>query len=585
MLNLIKRFLTTVFIIAIVSFGYTFYSLNSFANDGMQNIEVWNKVIDNQGSVTLLGRINTDHRSRETKIAKLKQYTIDNQDLFKAIFIIPEEKRDLPILYKSDIEKKKQELSQFQFSKTLKFNKTNNIVKLKINSKDELSKLVNQNILYDLVEPHIHYTDTGISSVDVSSQLAWTRDQSDVSFPDIGPKQTGENQLIAILDTGIENQHPYLLQKVKYEACFQDHEIDDEENCSNGDTGKDSGLPCNEKYSGCFHGTFMAGIATGNGDNLKNPNNGIAKNADIFSLQVFSIKKNERAQTTEAEFSQALDLVHVYNILRKILKLIPLPPFELQQMASVNLSFGSGLFTSSCDGASVLSDIQTDIWELRYTYGVPTVISAGNGINTSSIGGNGVASPSCLSDAFTIGATTNGLASNTTLTNFSNGANGLIDISAPGDLTYSSILKSRFTPNQGILGGTSGAAAHVSGAFALINQVFPNDNFTLEDKFKVLNDVATPFNYTTFAGIIRSPIPPFNQIGFGPIAGNSKRLLLCKDYERTGVGEAGVDAPFNIGTWNCKSPPQLEAPKNPPFNSDWFKPFKIKCEYCPKYKK
>ncbi len=268
---------------------------------------------------------------------------------------------------------------------------------------------------------------------------------------------------------------------------------------------------------------------------------------------------------------------------RKVFTLIPNPPFQLPLMSAINLSFGSGIFTSSCDGLSALKDVQTDIWELRYTYDVPTVISAGNGFRSTSIGANGVASPGCLSDAFTIGATDNANPGATTFMGFSNGANGLIDISAPGDNTFSSLQDQKYTPNTGQPGGTSGAAAHVSGAFALMSEVFPLDNFKVQDRFKVLNDVATPFNYVNFAGIMNSPLPPFGLVGTGPIAGNSRRLFLCKDYERIGTGEGGVDAPFNIGTWQCKSPPKFEPPVSPGFNSDLFKIFRMNCNYCPSY--
>lgn len=591
MLRLLKFLLTALLGIGICTLSFAYYSVSKNSNNGVQTLEIWNNEIDKNGYIDLIGRLNDDHMLQATKVAKIKEYTNLHKDLLTAIFTVPEEKRELPYMYEKLIEEKKRKLEGYQLNKSLKFNKTNNMVKFRVTTKAEMRQINNSGIFFDIFQPHYYSTTTGPTSTVVSSQAAWSRDAGDASFPDTGVKQEGNNNIIAIIDTGVENVHPYLLDKVKYEACFQDNE--DEEDCKYGDTGKNAATPCPSKFGQCYHGTMMAGIAAGNGKAIKQENNGIAKNANIFAIQAFSTYSDDKicggpddcTFTTEAEYSQALDLVHIYNLFRKTFTLIPNPPFQLPLMSAVNMSFGSGVFMNSCDGLAALKDVQTDIWELRYTYDVPTVISAGNGFGSTNIGANGVGSPACLSDGFTVSATDNASNGATTLTGFSNGANNLTDISAPGALTFSSLSEQKFTPQEGRLGGTSGAAAHVSGAFSLMSEVFPNEKFKVEHRFKVLNDVAIPFAYANFAGVFTNPLPPNNTVGVGPVAGTSRRLFLCKDYQRTGTGDAGVDAPFNQGVWQCKTPPIFDSPKSPPFNSDLFKILRMNCEYCPVTKK
>jgi subtilisin family serine protease len=578
----------TLLLLALFFGGFFFYKTQSIFASEIQNPTEWQKIIDKEGSISLTGRINQDHTSKETKLSKLKEYANNNIDLFTAIFTVPEEKRELPVMYREEIENIQEKMKNYSFSKNTSFSKTNNLVTITVENSKELQELVNSNIFFDLEETAFANVETGPSAFDVQVGSAWLRERSDVSFPDRGEKQLGTDQLIAIIDMGVENTHPYLKDKVTFEACFQDN-YTSREDCADGETGTNTARPC--PADNCSHGTFMAGIAAGNGDRLKLTNSGIAKQANIYAIQVFGERDtNCRVitdkfcyQTSVKEYSQALDFVHIYNMVRKFYNQLPTTTVPIPQMSAVNMSFGGGVFNAFCDSNGSLFDVGVDIAELKYTYNVPTVISAGNGIGSTGIGGSGVGAPGCLREAVTVSATAN----NTTpvnLTGFSNAANTLTDISAPGDLTFSSLLGNSYTPDTGSLGGTSGAAAHVSGAFALLNEVFPNDVLTVDNKLKLLTEVGTPFNYFTFSGVMANPNPlsPNPFIGTGPVAGNSVRLRLCQDYERTGTGEAGDDAPFNVGTWRCKGFPEFTPPPAPSSRSpfDWLKPQKIQCKYC-----
>ncbi len=266
---------------------------------------------------------------------------------------------------------------------------------------------------------------------------------------------TGNGWTVAILDSGVDKTHKFLSGKVVYEACYStnDPANNKETLCPNGtesQIGSGAAAPCSG-VSNCDHGTHVSGIAAGK-DITYSTNGiyGVARDAQIIAIQVFTKKTADCGtslppclRTYDDDLISALtkvyDLRNTYNI------------------AAVNMSLGGGKNGSYCDGVA----IKTIIDNLK-SQNIAVVISAGNNGFC-----DGIEYPACVSSAIPVGSTTK-TDSRSSFSNYDPDFENYIF--APGSGILSSILGN----NYGSKSGTSMAAPHVTGAFAVIREFVGN---------------------------------------------------------------------------------------------------------------
>ena len=134
----------------------------------------------------------------------------------------------------------------------------------------------------------------------------------------------------------------------------------------------------------CQHGTHVAGIAAGNPSSGSNI--GVAKDADIIAIQVFTLfKKYDAALSWSTDQIKGLERVLALS--------------STYDIAAVNMSLGGGRYYDQpfCDSDNPA--IKAAIDNLRAA-GIATVISSGNEGYKDSMG-----APGCISSAVSVGAT------------------------------------------------------------------------------------------------------------------------------------------------------------------------------------
>ena len=260
----------------------------------------------------------------------------------------------------------------------------------------------------------------------------------------------GSGTTIAIIDTGVDAQHPFLGGRVIAEACFSSTVAGiSQSTCPNGtdlQVGPGAAAPCS--LGDCVHGTHVAGIAAGNGSSAGVAYSGVARNARLIAIQVFSVITDASSCGGIAPCAGAFssDIIGA-------LEYVYTSPAALN-VAAVNMSLGSTTSQTHCDD----SPYRPAIDNLR-GIGIASVVASGN-----SFAGDAISAPACVSSAVSVGATTQ----TNEVAIFSNVA-PFISLFAPGEGILSSVPGSGFTEFD----GTSMAAPHVSGAWAIIRQAAP----------------------------------------------------------------------------------------------------------------
>ncbi len=285
--------------------------------------------------------------------------------------------------------------------------------------------------------------DSAIQKADLDgSSKAKEKKSNDLIFA------TGKGAVVAVLDSGVDANHPALAGRVLPGACFSTTiEGNSQSLCPTGEDTEisaNAGLPCTN-IEGCEHGTHVSGIVAGNNAAMK----GVAPEANILPVIVFSRIDDPMEcgyaapclLAWNSDIMEALDWVSEQT--------------SQQNIVAVNLSLGSGSYSKPCDS----SPFKAPIDRLR-KMGVATIIAAGNNGYV-----NALNSPACVSSAVSVGA----IDEKKLPTYFTNVSPSLT-VFAPGWQILSAI------PGGGYerYSGTSMATPHVAGFWALAKSASPS---------------------------------------------------------------------------------------------------------------
>lgn len=341
---------------------------------------------------------------------------------------------------------------------------------------------------------------------------------------------TGGRYQVAIIDSGVDNQHNAFSGRIVTQACYVT-----DSSCpgsTNASTAAGSGDECTHSTD-CDHGTHVAGIAAGAA--FTGGHEGVARGAGIHAIKI--AQDNPSSSRWTAQFSSINNaLARVYT-----LKTTTHP-----KIVSVNLSIGTSTTFAPGSAACLSTNPTTNTWfSLLQAQGVAVVVAAGN--NGSS---TGMSFPGCLTTAFAIGATSDA----DSPASFTNSSSDL-RWWAPGVAIDSAVPT---TNNHASKQGTSMAAPHVTGAFALLRECVDGNGAPITNAAAAAHLDATGVNVTR-AGVTRKRInvldaatrtvnnndfaSPEVLTGNGPL--NDFDFTVCSDAE---PGEPG---PFSVdnGVW------------------------------------
>jgi len=243
---------------------------------------------------------------------------------------------------------------------------------------------------------------------------------------------TGAGVVIAVLDSGVDTDHPDLAGAIVHQACFldQDGTIDGVGFCPNG-SDRQVGPGAAEDDFG--HGTHVTGIAASRG-NVSGA--GVAPGASVEAIKV-------------------LDNSNTFYFVSEIIAALDYLITDRPDVRVVNMSLGTfATYPGDCDNASATTIAGAAAIDLLRGRGTVTFAASGN-FSLS----DRMAFPACLRNVISVGST-----SKSDVIAASSNSNASTDILAPGVNIISSALGGGVTT----FSGTSMASPHAAGCAALL---------------------------------------------------------------------------------------------------------------------
>ncbi|MGV8151545.1 MAG: S8 family serine peptidase [Candidatus Nanoarchaeia archaeon] len=390
--------------------------------------------------------------SQESKIDKKVYENIEAGAVNVIVEVNQEEKG---IFIKRDLEDKKEDIIKSLDKDEEKVREQENLISVKV-SLEELKKLeknsdVDRISLSPKLKAFLQNT-----TIITNATLSWPVQINEINL-------TGNGETICVLDTGVNFSHPDLIGKNK--TCIVDcFEKECTPNCSVID---DNG-----------HGTHVAGIISANGG-IK----GIAPGSSIIALKILD-ENGEGSDNAVFDLTNGIkwciEKRNTYNI------------------SIITMSLGTVInYSSYCD--SSFTSTLTKVINNATFYNISIIAASGNSGNISAM-----SAPACINNVTSVGATTKLDA----IASYSN-RNNLTDLFAPGGSQDNQVNGINSTYNDGTYEGgygTSMAAPHVAGAFAVVRQFYilqsgrvPTSREiqnTLNATGKIINDASSLLNFS-----------------------------------------------------------------------------------------
>ncbi len=287
---------------------------------------------------------------------------------------------------------------------------------------------------------------------------------------------TGLGVVVAVIDDGVDIEHPFFGRRVIFEACFADR-------CPNGRSrmiGRGASQPVGT------HGTHVAGIVLGR--SVPDDLSGVGP---ALHLVMINVANRDAGGMSGSSIVAALDLI------------ITLAKYNPGVIGAVNMSLGAPRNSSGV--------CRSRVWDLVSTllrqHDVAVVVASGN--DSSGSHAEPVGFPACVEGFIGVGAVSKAV----DVADFSN-SGPTLELLAPGVEILSSVVGSsggRMTRGFARLSGTSMAAPHAAAALALLHQAAPGS--TVAERVRALQETGRPVTDTR-SGIAASLIDVGRAIGY-----------------------------------------------------------------------